>query len=388
MRELTSTVTVDRSDRLRSFPDTRHERDRTIHLRFLRAADGYLVQTWGSAFPRDGGGHQGRVLLGASTVAAGIDALRARWRSELLDHAEPGARPFVDGWDLAGRDVDATALSLARAGHDLFSLLFRNGDAGLDAVRDLLLAAMRAGEQVVTVESDDLVVPWGLLYVPLDDHESVWDDDYRWDPRGFWGYRHLVEHRSSRSPGFDSRIAHIDGGADHPPTPCVEQVTGFFSARATTTVPTREAELAAALRGEDFADAVVYFGCHGQVGDDRRACLVPGDGQAVRGTEVADRRSTGHVSRPVVFVGACPAGRSASAFHPAARHHLLHRGARCVIAPQVEPPRAFAHEYATRLFDAFLVPGAGLGDVVRDLARAFLDEHHNPLGLIFSLHHG
>jgi hypothetical protein len=34
------------------------------------------------------------------------------------------------------------------------------------------------------------------------------------------------------------------------------------------------------------------------------------------------------------------------------------------------------------------VPHTKLGDIVRDLAREFLEEHHNPLGLIFSLHRG
>ncbi|KOX28200.1 hypothetical protein ADK67_12305 [Saccharothrix sp. NRRL B-16348] len=290
MRELTSTVTVDRSDRLRSIPDTRHHRDRTVHLRFLRLDDGYLVQAWGSAFPPDGGGCQGRVLLGPSTVEAGVGDLLARWRTRLIEHVEPGVRPtrrpFVDGWDLAGQDVDEVVSALARAGHDLFALLFRNGDAGLKELCDLLLAALRTGEHVVTVESDNLFVPWGLLYVPLDDHDSVWDDDYRWDPRGFWGYRHLVEHNSSRSPGSDSRIA----------------VTG--------------SGVAVGLNGDGRVDAP------------------------------------------------------------------------CLIVPRLDLPHAFLREYRTRLSDAFLVPGTRLGDVVRDLARAFLDEHRNPLGLVFSPHRG
>ncbi|MEU4765127.1 hypothetical protein AB0H12_17905 [Actinosynnema sp. NPDC023794] len=401
MRELASTVTVDHSDRLRSVPDTRDHRDRTIHLRFARLDDGYLVQAWGSAFGPDGGGCQGRVRLGASTVEAGVGDLRARWRAGLIEHVEPGARPtrrpFVDDWDLAGRDVDEAALALARAGHDLFALLFRHGDAGLEEICDLLLAALRTGEHVVTVESDDLFVPWGLLYIPLDDHGSVWDDDYRWDPRGFWGYRHLVEHNSSRSPGFDSRITvagsgvtvgvNVDVGVDgdHPPTPRVSPLIDFLSAGAATTVRTGEAELAAASRSPDFADDVVWLGCPGRVDeDDRRACLVPGDGETVCSTELVPWPATGPTSGPVVLVGAC---QGASTFYPAFGCHLL-RGARCLIAPQVDLPRPFAREYATRLFEAFLVPGARLGDVVRDLARSFLDEHHNPLGLAFSLHRG
>lgn len=406
MRELNSRITIDHSDRLRSIPDTRYNRDRTIHLRFLHCHDGYLVQAWGGAFPEDGGGgYQGRVLLDTSTLQASIADLRARWHARLIDHVEPGVRPtrrpFVDDWDLAGRDVDETMLSLARAGYDLFTLLLRNGDTGLKEICDLLLVAMRSGEQIITVESDDLFVPWTLLYIPLDDHDSVWEDDYIWDPQGFWGYRHLIEQNFSRSPGFDSRIA-VSGSSvtvgmnvdervdvDYPPTPCVSPLIDFFSSKTETIVRTRKAELAAALQSTNFADQIVYFGCHGQVGDhDQRSYFVLGDGEKIYGTEVVAWLSKGLPTRPVVFVGACQGGQLASAFYPTFGYHLLHRGARCLIGPQIDLPRAFAREYATRLFEAFLVPNTKLGDIIRNLARQFLDEHHNPLGLIFSLHRG
>ena len=176
---------------------------------------------------------------------------------------------------------------------------------------------------------------------------------------------------------------------DYPPTPCVSPLIDFFSARADTTVRTRKAELAAALQSKDFSDHIVYFGCHGQVSDhDQRAYLVLGDGEKIYSTEVVAWLSEGLPTRPVVFVGACQGGQLASAFYPAFGYHLLHRGARCLIGPQIDLPRAFAREYATRLFDAFLVPGTKLGDIVRGLAREFLDAHRNPLGLIFSLHRG
>lgn len=77
-----------------------------------------------------------------------------------------------------------------------------------------------------------------------------------------------------------------------------------------------------------------------------------------------------------------------SLFYPAFGHQLLHYGARCLIGPQIDLPRAFAREYTTRLFTAFLEPRTKLGDIVRTLAREFVDDYHNPLGLIFSLYRG
>lgn len=62
-----------------------------------------------------------------------------------------------------------------------------------------------------------LVQAWG---------SSVRRPDGEWSLDGFWGYRHLVEHSFSRTPGFDSRISipanqvivglNVDKGVDHP----------------------------------------------------------------------------------------------------------------------------------------------------------------------------
>ncbi|MEV0638650.1 hypothetical protein AB0I77_27660 [Streptomyces sp. NPDC050619] len=92
--------------------------------------------------------------------------------------------------------------------------------------------------------------------------------------------------------------------------------------------------------------------------------------------------------RPLVFVGACHGGQLSSAFYSAAGHYLLRNGARCLLGPQIDLPRAFAREYATRLFTDLLDHGARLGDSVRRLARDFADEAGSPLGLIFTLYRG
>jgi hypothetical protein len=410
-RELSTMVTIDHTDGMRTIPDHSYNRNRTIYLRFLRRGSGYLVQAWGVAFPEDGGGgYQGQVQISGSTVQAGVDDLRAAWQHYLIDCVEPGVRPtrrpFVDDWDLSAshdqRWVKEAGVALARAGHTLFSLLFCRGDSGLEEIKSHLLRALREGEQVITVESDDLFVPWGMLYIPLAECENVWNEDYQWVPEGFWGYRHLLEHNFSRMSGFDSRIVlqdpkvavglNVDRRVDHayPPTPYVTPMIEFFSAQTIATVRTRKAELAAALQDSKLTDQIVYFGCHGKVGTTAdRTYLILGDDERIYSTEImAWLSQTSLPTRPVVFVGACQGGQLASAFYPAFGHHLLHGGARCLIGPQIDLPRAFAREYAIRLFSAFLIPHTKLGDIVHDLARTFLDEHRNPLGLIFSLYRG
>jgi hypothetical protein len=55
-------------------------------------------------------------------------------------------------------------------------------------------------------------------------------------------------------------------------------------------------------------------------------------------------------------------------------------------------PVGFACEYARRFFSAFLTPAppakVRVGELVRNLAREFLRDHHNPLGLVYSLYRG
>lgn len=405
---LRTKTTVDHSDRLRSIPNTRYSRDRTIFLQFLHIGDRYLVQAWGTEFQETGGGrYSGRVLIEPKVLQAAADDLRATWQAKLIEYCEPDRRPthrpFVDDWNVPAMYLNDVGLALARAGHDLFTLLFLNGDADLDKVTKLMVSAMRASEQIVTVESDHLFVPWNMLYVPLTDQESPWDDNYKWSPKGFWGYRNILEHNFSWCSTFDSRMAvqrpqptvglnvddRLDSESDHPPY--VKPMIKFFSKHTTTIVRTRKAELAAALQSPNFPDDIVLFCCHGTVGtSDDRACLVLGDGEEIYSTQVLAwlPKDTLLPTRPLVFVAACQGGQLHSVFYPVFGKHLLDRGARTLIGPQIDVPRTFAKEYATRLFTAFLQPHTRLGDAMRELTRRFMDDHHNPLGLIFSLYRG
>jgi hypothetical protein len=418
IRELDTVVTADHSDGMRHVGHRAYNRQRTIHMRFVRTADGsgYQVQAWGSAFPDDGcGGYQGHVPHPAATLNSGIDVLRQTWQRRVVEHQHTDERtgravfPFVNAWDLSGEHGCAhweeIGLALARAGHTVFTLLFGGGDPGMREIAGHLVAALRDGEHVITMESDDLFVPWGMLYTPPTAEESLFGTGATWSLDGFWGYRHLVEHGFSRVPWFDSRIAvaaggitvglNVDEDVDHeyPHTPFVKPVIDFFTGRTQVVVRRSKEELAGAFQDPAFADHITYFGCHGAAGGtDGQAgqpYLVLGDGEKIYSAELVGWLTARLLpTRPLVFVGACQGGRLSSLFYPGFGHHLLNRGARCLVGPQVDLPRAFAGEYTTRLFSGFLEPGAKLGDLVRSQARSFADRHRNPLGLIFSLYRG
>ncbi|MFI6869015.1 CHAT domain-containing protein [Nocardia sp. NPDC050406] len=388
-----------------------YNRNRTVYIRFGTKDDGYEVQAWGSAFPQDGGGgYQGKLQAKRNEIEDAVTVVRERWQRGVIDFKPEGRKgsgfPFTDRWDLSGSEdrelLDAVGLGLAQAGHELFHLLFENGDPGLAEIGEYLVYALRDGEQVITIESDHLFAPWPLLYVPMDASQRMYGVGSSWSMSGFLGYRHLVEHNLSRAKGFDSRIVftskpniglnvneHVD--REHPPTPFVEPVLKFFDDRTHAEVRRTRDELAVALLEQRATEHIIYFGCHGQVssGELGRSYLELGDGEKIFSTELQSWLSKGHLrSQPVVFICACKGGRMAAHFYPAFGQHFLKYGARCLVGPQVDLPRAFALEYTTRLFTEFLDPGKRLGDVMRALTRTFADEYRNPLGLIFSLYRG
>lgn len=415
-RELTATVTVDNTDGLRHPAAPSYNRSRTVNLLFMQLPneEGYLVRAWGSAFPDDGGGgYQGRLLLSPQDLNSSVDVLRRAWQKNVVEYHYQDKMtgrvrfPFADGWDLMSEDqhiLAETGPTLARAGYNTFKMLFHRGDKGLSKIRDLLLLALRRGENVLSIESDKLVVPWGMLYTkPFEEMISPAADTWAFD--GFWGYRHVIEHTFTRVDDFDSRIridtgqvvvgVNVDEQVDqqYPKTPYIQPVIDFFSTRTQVVLRINKDQLSTAFQTGNVPDRISYFGCHGKGAGDGGVAENPylqlGDGEKIYGAELmAWLTDVPLATRPLVFVGACQGGQVGSAFYTAFGKALLGNGARCLVGPQVDLPPAFACEYSRQLFTAFLEPGAKLGDIVRSLARAFLDNHAKPLGLMFSLYRG
>ncbi|MGW4633608.1 hypothetical protein [Nocardia sp. NPDC004415] len=396
---------MDNSDKLRHIPDVDYNRDRTIYMCFTKRADGFTVQAWGSAFPTSGAGsYRGFLRDSDRNVDLAISGLRDAWQRKTVDYMEERKRyPFSEKWDLSGPHdhdrLDRIGLELAREGSALFDLIFDPKDEGLREIRDHLVRALRAGEQVITMESDELFAPWGMLYVSQEDTD-IWAADATWSMDGFLGYRHLVEHNFTWVPGYDSRISvdsdrvvvglNIDEGVDRK-APFVGPVISFFSDRTSVVVRRSKAELAAALRNADFGDHITYFGCHGRPGGKRAelSTMALEDGEVIVSTDFRGWLSGRTLpTRPMVFVGACDGGQMATLFCRSSGLHLLESGARCLVGPQIDMPIHFAREYTERLFTEFLQPDKKLGDIVRDLTREFADTFRNPLGLVISMYRG
>jgi CHAT domain len=383
-------------------------RKRTIHINIARNGEHVKVILWGDPFPdsdRDGG-FNGQPSLTLMELKAAIDVLRERWGDNVI--ARPGTNtsgaaiyPYSERIDQSAEpDMwESVGLELARAGRQVFALLFENGDDDLQRLGWLLTQALSSDEQIIRVQSDDLFVPWSMLYTPSDPDVNLEESAAPWSPDGFWGYRHLIEHTVSRAPGFDARIRPggdglitgmiIDRGLDKQfKQPCIAPLIEFFQDRTTVIFRESREELATQLVQQQVKDQISYFCCHGSFNGQQQARITLGDGKHILTVDFTQWIGNKNlVSCPIVFVNACQGGKLASLFYTSFGMTLLEAGANCLIGPQIEVPPLFAKVYALEFFTRFL-EGKRIGDVVRDLAREFIDIHKNPLGLAISLYRG
>ena len=413
-------VTVDNSPPGGAINAAAGLRDRTLNVLFERdppasdRADGsFRVLAFGSAIPVAGDGlWMGRTGYGRNDAYAAIRDLRFTWQRQVIERWGSGRYPFSAGWDLSGPadrgHLDAVGLKLARAGQTLFRLLFRHGDEGLREIADLLEDALRHGDQLIEIHSDDLFAPWWMLYTPPDPQTNLLDDDAPWDLEGFWGFRHLIQHTVRRHPQWSPEITAppgqlavglcVDRRIDTDPrnggVRYVAQLIEFFSARTRTVVRDHKMDLARAMQAADFRDQLMYFACHGRVtgGDGTaaaQASLILSDDDPILPTDFVEWFDNQPLStNPVVFIGACEGGQMSAMFSDSCGLRLLKAGANCVIGPQVDLPVPFAARYTDELFTRFLAGNCRLGDAVRDLTRCCARDRHNPLGLIVSLYRG
>ena len=88
---------------------------------------------------------------------------------------------------------------------------------------------------------------------------------------------------------------------------------------------------------------------------------------------------------PLVFINACESGKMSPAFYDGFVPYFMAKGARGVVGTECKTPALFAAVWAERFFERFL-DGETLGDTFLALRREFLEQHGNPLGLMYAVH--
>lgn len=356
-----------------------------------------------------------------------VEECRAEWQKSLVDYSEAANGwfkkiekfPFQEGWDFGGRPelLRACGRKLALAGERLFYFIFEyGGDRVLTDIGRRLRAAARGG-MVLTVTSDSFFVPWGMLYTHPGPGNLA-PDGSNFVPDGFWGYRHIIEHNTvdveletgirperagplPASMNFDEKIDALLGVGYVKEQQELFERLERLKLIAWTERRQRD-ELRLALEGGDFHDRILYFYCHGEgaSGTDGpsldNANIRLTDGEPITGNDIAFwlRARREIPTHPLVFINACQGGQMTTLFYQTIAAQFLRQKAIGLIGCQIDVPAPFAAEYARRLLPEFInsprpaPEKVRLGPLLNELTRKFIDVHHNPLGLVYSLYRG
>ncbi len=387
------------------------------------------AQTWETRMP-----------FSPETLFAYVQSCRAVWEKEIVNYTEEGLNKkgistnlslFQEEWDFSGRPelFRERVAKLAKAGERLFRQIFENESKELltqmhadsrRAVADKLkeVAYDKERSLVITIQSDCFFVPWGMLYTHPNPDEELDSNGSNFEPEGFWGYRHVIEHKTPNSNG-DSRLQATDGGKIRASinidksidskldVKCVALQRRFFKNLTCLDLTERfhKSKLEEDVSSEKFQEQIVYFYCHGQGAGEYKnpnlgdAKITLSDEQEITGQDIADwLRGRDLNPSPILFINACESGQMTTIFYETLATEFLRRKAAGVIGTQITIPAVFADRYAQRFFEEFLEVSkkrakkngekVRVGPLMRSLAREFIDKHNNPLGLVYSLYKG
>jgi hypothetical protein len=373
---------------------------------------------------------QAEIKIKSGDIFRFTENCRAVWQKEVIEYKETkpwlkfGTKettPFQEGWDFKGEKSrsDSIGAKLALAGQELFFQLFESTKDNPDLRRIVNRLRQKSAEQecVFTINSDSFFIPWSMIYLhPPGSKLNSKGTNFEW--KNFWGYRHIIEHnpdnhdlgnvlrrdaanRLATSVNVDTNI---DGKLK---VKCLERQQAFFEKLKQQKIidyrlRSTKDELQEAIEADDFSDQILYFYCHGEGSSGYGGKnLTPANIKLTDGEPIADtdlrfwlRSSLELKSHPLVFINACQGGQMTTMFYQTIAKQFLNNKAVGLIGSQIDIPAEFAAEYALRLFSEFLKVSntssnkVCLGPLVRQLARDFIDQHNNPLGLVYSLYRG
>ncbi|MYR57883.1 CHAT domain-containing protein [Streptomyces sp. SID625] len=387
--------------------------ERTIFLEFEATPAGYSVRAHGPALPYDGNApYKGLLRSSHRDIAAGVAKLHDQWADKVVRRKAAG-RYVYDGFPAqivgaqdAESELAAVCTELARAGQSLYRLLFLKGDSGLKRLEAALAHALRSGPQTITVTSEDLFVPWGMLYLHPDPG-ALLNTGAAGQWTGFLGYTHIVEHNLGCVPDYDPFIhyrterprasLHFDTrleNRDQPDTCPLQPVRNVVETHADCQEHHTKPQTSASLIARDSDHHVLVFGAHGTgVRTDRRgdhqAKVVLSDNEPIYADDIHDWACDRgeRLSNPLCFMMVCEGGRVGMYFQEGLARPFFELGVGCVIGPQIEVNTHFASRFTCRFFEEFF-KGECAAPVMRHLTQEFISQHATPLGLAFTLVRG
>jgi hypothetical protein len=366
------------------------------------AAGGYDCVVWGAVASR------ARLPIQQSHLASAIQAARREIMKVVMHQDAAGEYVFQTMVDIPDADRDFALRTLARAGARLFEQIFFGPAAGADskAVGESLrnLASNPGTRLKLQILAESTPVPWGLLYMG----EVAGGAQLDWDL--FLGMRHILERiplqNTSMQPDCEipsePQLAvglFVNSGIDaQMGSDFVARQQSFWAQaskarkRINVTPRTTRSQVIQALASGDTKDQVLYFYCHAEsVGLEDAAgpdasCLVLTDDRVTLGDLSLDAPQKVQLrGSPLVFINACESAQLSPQFYDGFVPYFMGKGARGVVGTECQTPALFAADWARRFFDRFL-DGEPLGEVFLALRREFLEQHGNPLGLVYAVH--
>jgi hypothetical protein len=317
-----------------------------------------------------------------------------------------GVPVFQKGLDIPQEMSDAALVTLAKAGAFLFNQLFFHPAASQDLQNVGTWLRENATkpnvELAFEVMAENAPIPWPMLYCgdTADGVELTWNN--------FIGMRHVL-HSIPIPPNLEVRDVKIVSQPQlsvglNVDTTIDDQFGVTWVAEHQTRwadeatkrqhlvlLPrSTKASVVAALDDTLATDQIVYFLCHatsvGKDGNPADATLNLGRGGPIvlRDLQAVVPR-TRFTGRPLVFINACESADLSPRFYAGFVPYFVSKGARGVIGTECKVPVVLAVEFADRFFER-LLDGATVGESVLKVRRQLLDDHRNPLGLVYGVH--
>jgi len=375
---------------------------RDIGLTILPGVGGYEVIVRGSVAA------YARLPILPAELAKAVDVARDELMKVVMWRDADGKYAFQSDIKIPDAARQFALKTMARAGATLFRRLFWGPSAAADAnrvgefLRKMASETPKLKVQIVTASAP---IPWGMLYFG-DASEGAKLD---WD--NFLGMRHVIEMiplqntlvvSAPEIPSDQPKLAlsvNVNRGIDEQMgvNLVAQQETYWGDANKLGSVRvisrTTKAELVKALASGSAEDQILYFYCHAKSADlassggPDSASLVLSDGSVTLGDLNLDAPTTAQLrNSPLVFINACESAEMSPAFYDGFVPYFMAKGARGVIGTECKTPALFAAEWAKRFFFEHFLKGETLGEVFLALRREFLEQHGNPLGLLYAVH--
>ncbi|SOE96054.1 CHAT domain-containing protein [Burkholderia sp. D7] len=370
---------------------------RNVGLSIEPGDGGYRCTVWGPVSAH------ARLCLTPGFLDDAINAARSAL-AEVIEQSDNGDPVFQACIDIPEDQSEKALRTLARAGANLLIKLFDGPSAGPDskAVGTFLrkLCGADAPRLKIQILAEQLPIPWGLLYLG-DAREGA-----KLDWNNFLGMRHIVEQIplqpslnvwdhgiASDEPSLAVSVNFNETIDDQFPQGYVRKQQAFWQ-KTNLGVTTRltRADVLNALNNVATRDQILYFYCHAisyglnQPGGPDASSLVLTDKPITLEDFRLDAPTEIQLSgNPLVFINACQSSKLSPTFYDGFVPYFMSKGARGVIGTECDTPAYFAMEWAQRFFQKFL-GGKPLGETFLELRQEFVEQHHNPLGLLYAVH--